>query len=466
MKFTKMSLVAALLIGSSAFAIENTKVTGDANVYYQTQDKANSGLAKGDGGFFEAQNSAADIALNLNVTTDLLKNDSIAISAGAGYTVLTTLGLENNLVGNVWGGAHTAAAGTVDGGIAKDGTGATYGEAANGAKVNNANWVNEAWVAATAGKTTVKVGRMELDTPLAFTETWSIEKNTFEAAVLVNQDIPDTTLVAAFVGNGNGTENFGYTAATTTPAAPAVNPLANAQSNVQALSLAAGPVVNGNGDFTTYGTNGAYAIGAVNNSWKPLTAQAWYYDVTRLATAYWVQADLAMSGVLVGGQYTGVTADAAGAKENVAAAAMIGYTMKDTFTAKIAYSQASTSGSIGYAGMNTATATGTAQSKLYTEAWWNYGQVTMAGSKAVNLTVEAPTSVADLGLFITSVNQKATDSDLLEATLTASTSIGALDATVAYIYTDAQKNNSVANKDVNGDARATNTVQAYLTLNF
>ena len=38
MKFTKMSLVAALLIGSSAFAIDNVKVSGDAKVYYSTND--------------------------------------------------------------------------------------------------------------------------------------------------------------------------------------------------------------------------------------------------------------------------------------------------------------------------------------------------------------------------------------------------------------------------------------------
>ena len=34
MKFTKMSLVAALLVGSSAFAIDNVKVSGDAKLYY------------------------------------------------------------------------------------------------------------------------------------------------------------------------------------------------------------------------------------------------------------------------------------------------------------------------------------------------------------------------------------------------------------------------------------------------
>ena len=92
-------------------------------------------------------------------------------------TVLTTLGLENNFVSNVWGGAHGATLGE----------GNTYAALLGGAKVDNANWFNEAWAAITLGHTTAKVGRMELDTPLAFTETWSIERNSFEGAVLLNQ---------------------------------------------------------------------------------------------------------------------------------------------------------------------------------------------------------------------------------------------------------------------------------------
>jgi len=420
MKITKMSLVAALLVGSSAFAIENTKVTGDANVYYMTQD--------GNGGsLLNAADSAADIGLNLNLTTDLFKSDAISISAGAGYTVLTTLGLENNLVNGVWGGAHTATA-----------NGSSFG-----AQVNDAAWVNEAWLAISSGKSIVKVGRMELDTPLAFTEKWTIEKNTFDAAVLINQDIPDTTLVGAFVGNGNGTENFG-----TVVGAPA-------SSNAAGV----GAVVDANGDFNTYGTNGAYAIAAINNSWKPLTAQAWYYDVTRVATAYWLQADLNLDGILVGAQYSGISVDdnvAAGVSSDVYAL-MLGYTMKDTFTAKMSYSQVGKDFS---AGFNTATANGTsvggiagaAQSKLYTEAWWGYGNVTRADTSSFNLTLEGTVSDIDLGAYGT-ISQQNNGKNYNEGTLTASKSVGPLDATVAYIYS-------------NPTSDYTNAVQVYLTVNF
>jgi hypothetical protein len=438
MKIVKMSLVAALLVGSSAFAIENIKVSGDAQLMYDTTDakgttsQALVGNTTKSGDLFDKDSSAADAGLHLNLTADLVKNDYVSISAGAGYTVLSTLGLENNLVSNVFGSSHTAVA-------------SADADYAGGAKVENANWFNEAWIAATAGKTTVKIGRMELDTPLAFTEKWSIERNTFEAAVVINQDIKDTTLVGAYVGNGNGSETFGE----------------DLNSNVAGLGLAVGGVVNGNGDFATYGTNGAYAVGAINNSFKPLTVQAWYYDVTRVAQAYWLQADLDVDGILAGAQYSYVdvsdfvnyTTSATNASvDSDVYAFMLGYTMKDVVTAKIAYSQV---GKDFAAGFNTATSTGTAQSKLYTEAWWSYGQVTQADTSAVNLTLTSPVQgIVDLGLYVTLVDHEPAKSDLTEVAVTAGKKFGPLDATLAYI-----------NTDVDGGDTA-NRVQAYLTLNF
>ena len=407
MKFTKMSLVAALLIGSSAFAIENTKVDGNAQLFYQTSDAGNKS-------FFEAENSTADIGININATTDIVKTDSVAVSAGAGYTVLTTLGLENNLVNGVWGGAHTTTA-----------NGSSFG-----AKVDDVSWMREAWMATTADKTTLKAGRMTLDTPLAFTETWTIEQNTFEAAVVMNEDIPDTTLVGAYIGNSNGTSR----------AVP---------------SSGSGGVVVAGAEFSTFGTDGAYAIGAINNSYKPLTVQAWYYDITRVATSYWLQADLSIEGLIAGVQYNSMTADSAGAKEDIVVAAMLGYEMADMFLAKIAYSQVNSSGSLGGAGFNTATDQDYAQSKLYTEAWWNYGQITMSGAKAVNVTLETPAAgIADLGLYITSIDHTAVNSDLMEVTASASKSFGPLDTSLVYIYAKTDGSD------------ASNLIQGYLTLNF
>ena len=414
MKFTKLSLVAAMLIGSSAFAIENTKVGGDANLNYYTNDTTGADI-------FDKANSAADVAVNLNLTTDLLKTDTISISAGAGYTVLTTLGLENNLVSGVWGGAHTA-----------------VGNGSNlGAKVEDASWMNEAWVAATTGKTTVKLGRMELDTPLAFTEKWSVEKNTFEAAVAINTDIPDTTLVGAYIGNGNGQSTL---------AAP-----------INLTPASANGVVNADGKFNTFGTDGAYAVGAINNSFKPLTLQAWYYDVQNVVQAYWLQADLVcgkIPGLLAGAQYSGHELQAktgANGTTSDVYAFMLGYEMKDTFTAKVAYSAV---GDDFAAGFNTATAT--RQSKLYTETFWggNFGNVTRAGAKSMKISATTPANgIADFGVSYVSVDHVAANSDFQEIAVTASKSFGPLDATVAYVNTD----NSVDDS---------NALIAFLKVNF
>jgi len=287
MKLVKMSLAAAVLLGASAFAVDNVKVSGDAKLYYGTSnmDKDGSGgtinpsgiNAGSSGSLFSKGNSAADVALRVGVTGDLAKGISFGMT---GYAV-TTLGLENNLVSNTWTGAH----------------GATFNGSSAGAQVNDQAWMGEAWVAATLGKTTAKLGRMSLDTPLAFSETWSVVPNTFEAAVLINQDIPDTTLVGAWVGKGNG---------------------ANALNGVGTLGINNTPfagvgidgVVGAEAAQHTFANDGAYAAAVVNNSFKPLTAQAWYYNVVNVADPYWLQADIncqLVKGLTIGGQYADIS---------------------------------------------------------------------------------------------------------------------------------------------------------------
>ncbi len=434
MKLVKMSLAAAMLMGVNAFALENVKISGNANLFYSTTDvsglTSNAIVGEEDGTLFDKDSSAADANLNLAVSADLLKHDLVSVSAGAGYTAVSTLGLENNFVSNVWAGSHKAVATT----------GATYGEALGGAKVENASWFTEAWVAATSGKSTLKLGRMELDTPLAFSETWTAEKNTFEGAVVLNQDIPATTIVLAFIGNGNGTEAFGQ----------------GLHSNVQELGLAVGPVVNAEGKFATYGTDGAYAAAVVNNSFEPLTVQTWYYDVSRLAQAFWVQADLSMEGIMAGAQFTSVTLDADDADSDTAFAVMAGYEMKDLLKAKVAYSSTNEDGSLGAAGFNTATASGA--SKLYTEAWWNYGYVIRTETSAINVTVEGSVAdVVDLAAYYTATMSDIDANEMNEITVVASKTFGPLDASLAYIMIDAEDQN---------DADAYSIVQAYLTYNF
>lgn len=470
-----MSLVAALLIGSSAFAIDNVKVSGDAKLYYGTSDEQTTngnGVKVADGTLFNRGSAAGQAELGLGLTADLTKG----VSTGVHATVLSTLGLENNLVSGTWAGniAQSTPATT-------NGAGSANLEGANG----TAWWIDQAWIAATAGKTTGKIGRMELDTPLAFTEKWNIAENTFEAAVLINQDIPDTTLVAAYVGgsNGDGVD-------TVRNAQNGITPFRGYTSYNSGVADALG--ING------FGGAGAYAVGVVNNSVKPLTVQAWYYDVREVADAYWLQGDVNVGGILAGAQYANmklkdtvtnvgstpinvaatVAADNNINKTTDAYALMVGYEMKDVVTIKAAYSQVADDGILSI--QNTATGT---ESKLYTEAWWNYGVVGQAGAKSY--MINATTTVADVELLAqythSDVDHKgnASKAKADEFALTASKSFGPLDTTLAYVYSKATNGNANAygyniihgltgtGADADADATSkSNMIQAYLTLNF
>lgn len=419
MKFAKMSLIAVMALGMSAHAIENIKVSGDAKLFYSTDNTDKPAGTPRDGLFGQA-NSVGDTALRLAVTGDLTKN----VSFGATGYAVSTLGLENNLVSNTWAGSR------------------------DGVKDNA--WMGELWLAGTVGNTTAKAGRMELDTPFVFTEKWSTVPNTFNAIVLTNTDIPDTTLVGAWVGQGNGLNTGG-----------------SANDNPVGWDYMGK-------EFGTFAKSGAYAAGLVNNSLKPLTAQAWYYNVSEIADAYWLQADWdcqLIEGVKVGLQYAEIDPKGilSSEKDSSAYAVKLAYEGIKDLTLAAAYSSADEdNGALNIANVATANNPGlsgygkfAAQSKLYTEAWWNFGYVGTPGADAVMLSAAYDAGFAQLFAQFTDINLKpagATDTkDVTEVTLTATKSFGPLDATLAYISSDDENLN---------DAKRYDTVQAYLTLNF
>ncbi|SMC08294.1 porin [Nitratiruptor tergarcus] len=419
MKLAKLSLAAIVALSVSAFAdVENVKFSGNAKLYYGTTDMDPNDL-------FDQKSSYGQAAATVAVTADLANGVAGKLSAVG----LSTLGLENNLVSGLWAGAT-------------DRNGALVG-------LDSEWWVNEAWLAKTFGNTTIKVGRQELDTPLAFSEKWNIAVNSFDAAVVLNSDLPETTLVAAWVGRGNG---------------------------------APGQVVygvsNGSDPFKTYGSaivdayngavdaNGAYAVAAITKLIPMTTAQVWYYSVVSIANAWWLQADVdlkdAVPGLKAGLQYAYIDPQGhiSALDESSAWAIKLGYGMDNGLKLCAAYSSTDEDGVIPVA--NTATGVkagpGGSQSKLYTEAWWNYGYVGQPDTDAFMLRAAYNMEdVADLMAQYTSTSNDTTNVDMNEFAVTASKSFGNLDATLAYIYTDAD--------DQNG-ADSYNTIQVYLTYNF
>ncbi|HIP27799.1 MAG TPA: hypothetical protein EYG82_01325 [Sulfurovum sp.] len=90
--------------------------------------------------------------------------------------------------------------------IFDDQTGAGFYGTGGNAGTQSAG-LTQAYLTYGLGNTSLKVGRQTLPqalSPFAFTEGWQMFKNTFDAALVVNSDIPDTTLVYAAVTNANG----------------------------------------------------------------------------------------------------------------------------------------------------------------------------------------------------------------------------------------------------------------------
>lgn len=138
--------------------------------------------------------------------------------------------------------------------------------------------LGQAYVVGTFGKTTVKVGRQQIDTPLAGSDDARMIPNLFEAALVINTDLPDTTLIGGYVS-----KMAGWDSASDKPKL----------SQFQSMSRSAlgGTVDSTLGGATAIGDNGVYVLAAVNSSIKGLTLQAWEYRATDLVNALYLQAD-------------------------------------------------------------------------------------------------------------------------------------------------------------------------------
>ena len=145
--------------------------SGQGVVYYQTID------AFGAQSLFDQASSVADAGIQLKAVN---KDVFAGIGFGATLNGLATLNLENYLVSNTM---QRASGDTLQGG-----------------------WIGELYVTYGLGDTSVKLGRQTLPqslSPFAYSENWNVFENTYDAALVVNSSIPDTTLVYAWVYNAN-----------------------------------------------------------------------------------------------------------------------------------------------------------------------------------------------------------------------------------------------------------------------
>ncbi|WP_041956634.1 OprD family outer membrane porin [Sulfurospirillum arsenophilum] len=194
MKLAKLSLAAMVVAGlaSSSFAASDTladafkngKVKGELKAWYFDKDtnEAQGTTKTIDGKTFayDGKEDIADFAIELGYVTDSLN----------GFRL-----------GATFQGAATP--------FASDEAKILY----NDSQYAPGAVLSEAYLGYAIGKTDVKVGRQYIATPLVNGSGSRIYKEAFEGAVLVNTDIPQTTVAAGYVGKFQGRtgtiSNFG-----------------------------------------------------------------------------------------------------------------------------------------------------------------------------------------------------------------------------------------------------------------
>jgi hypothetical protein len=179
MKFTKLSLVAALAV-SSAFAggdiapvepdvsvastsAAKTSVDGKLTAYYYTND---------DLGFGSKEDSNLGGAVTLDVTHQFTENIAMNFSA-VGY------------------------ANAMDNSIAPNGLGRYFESPDNGSSAGA--FLNVANLTATFSDTTFILGRQLLNTPMLAGFDWLLAPGSFEAYTVANSSFENVTLIASYV---------------------------------------------------------------------------------------------------------------------------------------------------------------------------------------------------------------------------------------------------------------------------
>ncbi|MFA9373710.1 MAG: OprD family outer membrane porin [Poseidonibacter sp.] len=212
-KITKLSLVAALTLSSTVYAntlaeaFAGSKVTGEIKAQYF--DKQSPSDGKND--------SIVVVGGNLGIVTDSFNGLKIGATFQTTQTVTRDIEDTNDFLNTM------DASGSV---------------------------LSESYISYTLSNTTAKIGRQYITTPLVAGSGSRMIKESFEGATLMNNDLPDTTLVLGYVNKFQGRTDG----------------------------------EKGPGKFNDF-EDGAYTLYAKNNSIKELTLQAQYLDVKGITSS-------------------------------------------------------------------------------------------------------------------------------------------------------------------------------------
>jgi imipenem/basic amino acid-specific outer membrane pore len=182
MKKVTLSLVAVSMLATTASfaaddlasAFKEGKASGQIRAFYITRD-------------YTFANSTG--ASTSNTNSD---RDGLALGGKLGYETAALYGVS---AGAVFYTTNTmdASSGT----LSKNDTTLFDKDTAGNRK--SITYLGQGYLQAKLGNTVVKLGRQQLDTPLAGSDDARMTPTLFEAAVVINSDVKDTTLIAAHV---------------------------------------------------------------------------------------------------------------------------------------------------------------------------------------------------------------------------------------------------------------------------
>jgi hypothetical protein len=223
MKLAKLSLAAMVVAGlaTSSFAADTLadafkkgKVSGELKAWYFDRD---TGARSAD---------IVNVGMTLGYVTDSYMGFSIGATFQSNSAPFVDADGKNMFKGDMWGSGAV---------------------------------LSEAYVAYTMKNTTAKVGRMYLATPLVASSGSRFIKQSFEGAVIINSDLPATTLVAGYVDKfQNRTDGLGNVA-----------------------------------EFAQVGTDGAYTLLAINKSIPGLTLTGQWAQIVDSVDLYYIAAEYA-----------------------------------------------------------------------------------------------------------------------------------------------------------------------------
>ncbi len=246
-----LSLLLASAIGASGAdsleeAFANAKTSGQIRAFYITRDRS------GTIGDTQTDRSAFALGGHLKIETAPIEG----VSFGAAFYTTQDIGVNSDTEDKV--------------------NPSLFGEGKKGYHI-----LGEAYMRYSGGTTTLTVGRQKLNTPLAGADDARMLPNLFEAAVLTNGDLDNTTLVLAHVTK------------------MAAGTFSN-QYGSNALSLHSGYGLNNiSGKFMDMGTyavgedtSGITALALIYKGINNTSLQVWDYYAHDILNAIYAQADI------------------------------------------------------------------------------------------------------------------------------------------------------------------------------